>query len=44
MSECMTCSHPGAHAAVVPREGWPERCADCWRCDAQARAEVEKSE
>ncbi|MGY1582027.1 hypothetical protein [Streptomyces sp. MN13] len=26
--ECSICHHPGAHAVVIPREGWPTRCGD----------------
>lgn len=39
MVECGTCGHPGAHAVVVPAEGWPKRCSDCARCAAEDRAE-----
>ncbi len=40
---CMTCKHPGSsHAVVVPREGWPERCDQCPRCEAETRSEREQ--
>jgi hypothetical protein len=44
MVECGTCGHPGAHAVIVPPEGWPKRCPDCARCVAKARAEQEQGE
>jgi hypothetical protein len=44
MVKCGICRHPGAHAVVVPREGWPARCADCPRCETEARAEREQGE
>jgi hypothetical protein len=41
---CMSCKHPGSHAVVVPREGWPPRCDQCARCDADARAEQQQEQ
>ncbi|MGX1135663.1 hypothetical protein RKD49_007853 [Streptomyces glaucescens] len=34
MVKCSSCHHPGAHAVIIPREGWPTRCGDCPRCEA----------
>lgn len=39
MVHCQACGHSGSHAVVVPAECWPERCSDCARCTAEARAE-----
>ncbi|WP_371605109.1 hypothetical protein OG345_42415 (plasmid) [Streptomyces sp. NBC_01220] len=44
MTTCSNCTHPGAHSVVVPRDGWPARCDQCARCDAQALAEQEQEQ
>ena len=39
MLTCSNCHHPGTHAEVVPAEGgYPSRCTQCPRCQAEAQA------
>ncbi|SDB95732.1 hypothetical protein F610DRAFT_00722 [Streptomyces sp. LaPpAH-199] len=40
--ECGFCGHPGIHAVVVPRDGEPQRCDQCARCEANVRAEQDQ--